>query len=46
VTQGTHANKDTKIQVEQPSPNNHIPIGFNSNSGANHGWDTIIDDKQ
>jgi hypothetical protein len=38
VTQGTDENKDTKIHVEQPSINNHIPRGFNSNIGANHGW--------
>jgi hypothetical protein len=37
VTEGTHENKGS-IHVEQPSINKHIPGGFNSNIGANHGW--------
>ena len=37
VAQGTHENKDI-VHVEQPSIITHIPRGFNSNIGDNHGW--------
>ena len=37
MAQGTHKNK-YHVHVEQPSINKHIPRGFDSNSGDNHGW--------
>ena len=37
MDQYTHGNKHD-VNIEQPSINKHVPRGFDSNIGDNHGW--------